>query len=108
MNLDVHTNNPIEHRQEAEKKQEFKHIGHGRKRKGHTLFAFDTEINEIYEVGLTVVKVFDVSKKLEVSNFRAVVNPKHPHLYALNKTNAKRKFKTKFNLKTTEDDVRGN
>lgn len=96
--LDVHTNTRIEERKQFEKQQEFKHVGSGRRKPNQTLYAINTDTMEIYEVEIAKKTVFDVSKKKEVCSLKAVVNPKHPHLYALNKKNAKRKFNTRFNL----------
>lgn len=82
----------IEHRKEIEKKQEFKHIGNIKKKKGQFLFAMNPDTFEVYKVELQTKIFFDVSKKKEVGTHKAIINPKHPLMYALNEKNANRKF----------------
>ena len=100
--LEVHSNIKIESKQEIKQQQEFKHIGAGRKRKGLTMFAFNYDEQKIYAVKLEKKTVFDVTKRREVAMYKAVINPNHPHLYAMNMQNAIRKFNKLF-LKTKQE-----
>jgi|TARA_Y100000310_G_C20704425_1_gene834090 hypothetical protein len=91
MNLDSHKNIKVEHRIEAEKKQEFKLIGSQRKRRGQKLFALDRDNLKVYEVEIQRKEVAELNKKLKTTH-KAVINPKHPMLWAINRKNAIRKF----------------
>ena len=73
-------------------KQEYKFIGNLKRRKGLILFAMNHETFEIYKVKLQFKKAFDITKKKEVGTYKAQINPSHFLMYALNFTNAKRKF----------------
>jgi flagellar biosynthesis/type III secretory pathway chaperone len=89
----------IESKAEIKQQQEFKHIGHGRKRKGLIMYAFDYDKQTIYPVKLVKKVVFDTTKNNEVAMYVAFINPNHPHLYAMNLKNAIRKFEKMFNNK---------
>lgn len=91
MFLEPHKNLKIEHKIEAKKKQEFKLIGSQRKRRGQKLFALDKEKLEVYEVEIQRKEAVDLTSKRRTSH-KAVVNPKHPMLWAINRKNAIRKF----------------
>ena len=88
----------IEKHSEIKKKQEFKYLGATRKKKGLKLFALDNDTGEVYEVNLEKRKAYDVTTRKENSIYRAVVNPNHKPVFALNLKNAKRKL-LKFKLK---------
>ena len=75
-----------------EKNQESKWIGSTRKQKGLTLFAKDPDKNEVYAVPIEKRVALDVTSKKEVATHKAVVNPNHKTLWALNLKNAKRKL----------------
>ena len=83
----------IESETQHEKKQEFKHLGSGTKKRGMFLFGLNTDTLEIYKVKVEKKKHFDVTKKKESATNKAVINPNHKFLYAINLKNAKRKFK---------------
>lgn len=80
-----------ESKQEKKQKQEFKFIGSMRKRRGHKLFGLCPD-KGAYEVEIKDKKTFDMSKKNEHGQFKAVINPNHSMVFALNIKNAKRKF----------------
>lgn len=92
MKLDVHNNLKIETKAEIIKQHEFKYIGSSRHRKGLTMYAFDIENRQIYVVEITKKVIFDITKKKEIAHLKAVLRPKHLHIYALNLKNAIRKF----------------
>lgn len=83
---------PIEHRKQIEKQQEFKFLGTAVKKRGQKLYAFDTTSEEVYEVQVQERKILEINKKNQTGKWRAVINPKHPMLYAINKKNAVKKF----------------
>lgn len=89
--LEPHKNINIKHRVEAEKQREFKLIGSHRKKRGQKLFALDKEKLKIYEVEIHRKEVLDLTKKVKTTH-KAIVNPKHPMLWAINIKNAIRKF----------------
>jgi len=93
MKLDVHSNIKIEKKIVSKKKQEFKFLGSCKKKKGQKLYACNTDNFEVYEVEIIKRTTFDVMAKKEKSTHKTTVNPNHPHLFALNKKNAVRKFK---------------
>ena len=90
--LEGHKNLKIEHRIQAEKQREFKLIGRQLKQKGQKLYGFDTLKNTVYEVEIQKQEVIDIQKN-KVSSNKAIVNPNHPMLWAINLKNAIRKFK---------------
>jgi len=92
MRLDQHKSLKIEHKIPVEKQQEFKFIGTGKKRSGQYLFAMNNETFEVYKVKLEKRKEFNVVSKTEIAINKAVVNPNHHFLYAINLKNAVRKF----------------
>lgn len=75
------------------KQQEFKFIGSVRRKKGQTLFAVDPQTREVYKVPMERRVALDLSNKKEVAKTKAVVDPAHPLIWALNIKNAKRKLK---------------
>lgn len=91
--IEGHSKLKIEHRQQQEKKQEYKFIGSKVKKKGQFLFALDLDKNSVYKIKVLEKKAFDISKKQEKGIYEAVINPNHPFLYAINLSNAERKFK---------------
>lgn len=91
MNLDPHKNIKIEHKIEIKKKQEFKIIGSQRKRRGQKLFALNKEKLQVYEVEIQRKEAVDITSKRQTSH-KAVINPNHPMLWAINRKNAIRKF----------------
>lgn len=91
MKLDPHQNIKVESKIQAEKKQEFKQIGRTIKKPGQHLFAYNTETSKVYKVEIQQVKTVDFTKT-DCSPSRAIVNPNHPMLWAINLKNAERKF----------------
>lgn len=90
--------NRMEERQQAEKKQEYKHWGQGAKKKGMTLYAINMDTKEVYPVKIEKKMVYDTSKKMEVATHKAHINPEHQMVLAINKKNATRKLlKAYFN-----------
>ena len=87
---------------EIKQKQEFKYLGATRKRKRLKLFALNHDTGEVYEVKLEVRKAYDVTTKRENSIYKAVINPSHKPVFALNLKNAKRKL-MKFKIKYHEN-----
>lgn len=96
--LEGHKNLNIEHKQTVEKKHEYKFIGSGKKRKGHSLYGLDPNTLVVYKIEIIVKKAFDISKKKEAGKLSATINPTHFFLYSLNRENAVRKINKKFNL----------
>ncbi len=80
-----------EDRQEITKKQEFKRIGSTRKKNGQHLYAKSNETGNVYRVPIETRTEFHVGKG-EQGTHKAVVNPNHKTLWALNMENALRKF----------------
>ena len=78
--------------QEMTKKQEFKHIGSTRRKKGLKLFAKNPDNSQVYEVTVNHRKVIDMTSKTDKGAYKAVVNPSHKTLWAVNMKNALRKF----------------
>ena len=95
MKLDPHKDIKIESKIQAEKKQEFKQIGRTIKKPGQHLFALNIDNNRVYKVEVQQVKTIDF-EKTDVSPNKAVVNPNHPMLWAINLKNAERKFSKNF------------
>lgn len=98
--LEVHKNNKIEHKQEIEKKQEYKFIGNGKMRKGLTLYAYDYEKKEIYKPELIKTEAFDTTAKRPISTYKCLLNPTHLHIYALNLKSASKKINKLLTAKT--------
>ena len=92
MKLDPIKEIKIEHRVEIEKKQEFKLIGRTVRRKGQFLFAFNDTTNEVYKVPVQKINIVDFDNK-NASTHKAVINPEHKMILAINLKNAQRKFK---------------
>ena len=88
-----HSKLKIEHRQKQEVKQEYKFIGSVKKKSGQFLFALNIDNNYVYKIKVESKQAFDVSKKQEIGIYKATINPNHPFLYAINLSNATRKFK---------------
>lgn len=87
-----HEDLKIEHRQVAEKQQEFKLIGSQKRQPGQKLWACNLDTEEFYEVKIQKNDVLDVFSKHNVGALKAYVNPDHPMLWAINRKNAIRKF----------------
>tara|TARA_R110000803_G_scaffold78075_2_gene143088 strand:+ start:4098 stop:4394 length:297 start_codon:yes stop_codon:yes gene_type:complete len=84
--------------QKQEKEQEQKKLIKGKFFPGMKLFAFDVDKKLIYEVDIEDQEVIAVyGGKEKPSSRKASINPNHPHLWALNLSNAKRKFFNKLN-----------
>jgi len=83
----------VEVTQEKEIKQEFKFLGSARRKKGQNLYSWNPLTGEVVQVNLTRRIAFDISKKQEQGNFKIVINPNHPLLWALNQKNAEKKFR---------------
>ena len=96
MKLDPVKTLKIEHKIPVEKKQEYKMIGRAFKRRGQYLFALNNTTNEVYKVPIQKVDTIDIQKK-DASTNKAVINPNHKMLWAINLKNAKRKFERQLN-----------
>lgn len=91
MKLDVHKDIRIESKIQTKKKQEFKQIGSTQRKRGQFLFALDPDTNIAYKVDVQKVTIADFTKS-DASSHKAVINPNHPILWAINLKNAQRKF----------------
>lgn len=76
---------------QVEKKQEFKFIGTGNKKKGQHLFGLN-DAGCVYPVRLQTRKDFAVFNKVEKAQHKAVINPNDKFVWAINLKNAKRKL----------------
>lgn len=86
--LDITPKTAIEQKTMAEQKQ--KRFAVGKYRKGLKLYAADFVRMQIYEVEIRDREGVTYGKKQ--SKKTADINPSHPHVWALNIKNAKRKF----------------
>lgn len=79
-------------RVDAEKKLEYKLVGATRRRRGLKLFALDSTSGAVYEVAVEDKKTLDLTDDKGVGKFQANIHPDHKLLWALNISNALRKF----------------
>lgn len=86
--LDIKPKITVEQKAVAEQRQ--KRFSVGKFRKGLKLYAADFEKMQIYEVVIEDNKELVFGKKESAK--KADINPNHPHVWALNIKNAKRKF----------------
>lgn len=70
---------------------EYKYVGTIRRKRGHTLFSFDTETRKIEPVELQRDVVVGIDGKPLVSNKVTTFNPKLIYFFALNERNARKK-----------------
>lgn len=78
---------------------EYKYVGTIRRKRGHTLFSFDTETRKIEPVELQRNVAVGIDGKPLVSNKVTTFNPKLIYFFALNMRNARKKvIKMGFNL----------
>lgn len=78
---------------------EYKYVGTIRRKRGHTLFSFDTETRKIEPVELQKDVAVGIDGRPHVSSKVTTFNPKRIYFFALNMRNARKKvIKMGFNL----------
>lgn len=76
---------------EAEKKQEYKHLGSMKNLHQHPLWQYDPYKDKVIEVKINKKQIMVNLKGKAVKSARAEINPRLPMYFALNYKNARRK-----------------